>query len=505
MNMINRHRGVIFRTLISFAAAAGIAGLATPASAYKLYDEASCKPGQKWDTSRPVKVRLLADSVTGYLTQRGGTLVDAARLDHDVKAVIDLYNSIPGSSLVLEQDVGITGDSELDSPTKDNFGDQTIVIGFTSTPASSDPSAEAYTKFDPNDGCTRTRAHIAFRKTDSSKSPKLYGWVFGPPDTTDVDGRSFSTNDQPGLGGGIKPITFLGILTHEMGHAVGLDHPLDNYAVMAQNFRTWFREKNHTLGTRLLPDDTAGIRALYDVPSAHIPLDISVTNSWYWPPEAQIATNCKAEVAAVDAAQLAFNQASGLPTKADLFIALQKAKNALDDCTANKAATNALQIDNCMVSSRADDWADKTSVNTSCGVNTSSAFPEVSDQVCPGKQIQVRYTLNNHTNLREVSVKSEVWFSSDTKLDVQDGIDQQSPDIHEDTIKAASSENKGHVFRLPANAIPGPSGQLFVFVRAVPYDAQTGASLWDSDVAQWNNAIMVRHSITVASSVCPPT
>jgi hypothetical protein len=500
--MINRHRGVIFRTLIPFVAAAGIAGLATPASAYNLFDEASCKPGQKWDTSRPVKVRLLADSVTGYLAQRGGTLVDAARLDRDVKAVIDLYNSIPGSGLVLEQDVGITGDSELDSPTKDNFGDQTIVIGFTSTPASS-ASAEAYTNFDPNDGCTRTRAHIAFRKTDSSKSPKLYDWVFGPPDTTDIDGRSFSTGDQPRLPGGTAPITFLGVLTHEMGHAVGLQHPLDDYAVMAQNFRTWFREKDHTLGTRLLPDDTAGIRALYDVPSAHIPLDISVTNSWYKSADAQIPTQCKAKIDAVDAASLAFSQASGLPTKADLYIALQDAKDALRVC---EDGLNAMQVDNCQVSSRADEWnPDKTSgVDTYCGVKTSSAYPKVSQKVCPGKQIQVRYTLNNHTNLRDVLVKSEVWFSSDLKLDVRDGIDQQSPDIHEHTIKAASSENKGDVFRLPANAIPGPGGKLYVFVRAVPYDAQTGASLWDSDVAQWNNAIMVRHFITVDSAVCPP-
>jgi hypothetical protein len=501
MTMIKRHCGVIFRALISLVAAAGIAGLATPASAYKLFDDASCKPGQKWDTSRPVKVRLLADSVTSYLSQRGGTLIDAARLDRDINAVIDLYNSIPGSGLVLERDVPIVGDSELDSPTKDNFGDQTIVIGFTSTAASS-ASAEAYTKFDPNDGCTRTRAHIAFRKTDSSKSPKFYDWVFGPPDTTDVDGRSFSTGDQPRFPGGTVPITFLGVLTHEMGHAVGLQHPLDDYAVMAQNFRTWFREKDHTLGTRLLPDDTAGIRALYNVPGAHIPLDISVTNSWYKSAAAQIPTKCKTEIATVDTASLAFTQASGLPTKADLYIALQDAKDALRDC---EDGLNAMQVDNCQVSSRADTWADKTSgVNAYCGSNTSSTYPTVSQKVCPGKQIQVRYTLNNHTSLREVLVKSEVWFSSDLKLDVRDGTDQQSPDIHEDTIKAASSENKGNVFRLPANTIPGPGGKLYVFVRVMPYDAQTGASLWDSDVAQWNNAIMVRHSITVDPGVCPP-
>ena len=31
---------------------------------------------------------------------------------------------------------------------------------------------------------------------------------------------------------------------------------------------------------------------------------------------------------------------------------------------------------------------------------------------------------------------------------------------------------------------------------------KTGASLWNSDVAQWNNAIMMRQSIRVDSAVC---
>ena len=47
------------------------------------------------------------------------------------------------------------------------------------------------------------------------------------------------------------------------------------------------------------------------------------------------------------------------------------------------------------------------------------------------------------------------------------------------------------------------SGQTrYVFVRAMPYDVKTGASLWNSDVAQWNNAIMMRQPIHVDSSVC---
>ena len=145
------------------------------------------------------------------------------RLDADVKAVIALYNAIPGSSLELVLESGITGDSDLGSPSAENYGTQTIVIGFTdSTLGSKD--AEAWMSPNPSDGCTRTRAHISFRKD--------LRWIFGPPDSNDVDGRSFYTAAQPPIGSSTA-ITFLGILTHEMGHAVGLAHPDDSYAVMA--------------------------------------------------------------------------------------------------------------------------------------------------------------------------------------------------------------------------------------------------------------------------------
>jgi len=43
---------------------------------------------------------------------------------------------------------------------------------------------------------------------------------------------------------------------------------------MAQDFRTWFRGKDG-LVTRLLPDDTAGLLAMYGIPGARKPLDIS--------------------------------------------------------------------------------------------------------------------------------------------------------------------------------------------------------------------------------------
>ena len=275
MTTIHRLYVPFRRALILFAAAAGLIGLAEPAPAYLPFDSTTCNPGQKWDVSRPVKVRFLADSVTDYLNSRGANLIDLDRMNRDVKAVIDLYNAIPGSRLVLEQDTGITGvTSDLPAAEDKNLGSQTIVIGFTKAGLGPKNTAEADTSFPSNDDCTRTRAHIRISKN--------FYWIFGPPDSTEVDGRAFTTNLQPGPGpSGSPPRTFLGILTHEMGHAAGLQHPYAQYAVMAQNFRTWFRGKDEVLHTQLLPDDTAGLVALYGRSGFKPPLDISVTNSWF--------------------------------------------------------------------------------------------------------------------------------------------------------------------------------------------------------------------------------
>lgn len=492
------------RRLVQLAAAVAMLGCATPASAYLLNKASSCSPGQKWDTSRPVQVRLLADSAFDYFNNWRGnaTLADLTRLDADLRAVVDLYNSIPGSRLRLELGQGITGDNDLREPEDENYGTQTIVIGFTTLSAQSSATAEAWAPGADSDGCTRTRAHILFKKT--------FNWIFGPPDDTTADGRSFYTATQKQVGNSLAR-SFLGILTHEMGHAVGLGHPDDDYAVMAQGFRTWFRAPGHVLRTRLLPDDTAGVLALYGNAGATKPLDISVTNSWYKSAEAQF-NECTTQIAAVNAAAAAIRKATGLPVDADfpaenifkgeyaaLFATLANAQDGLQICEDSK---NAMQIDYCKVSSRGDQWVDRLKTDGAfCGVNTrGSAYAPVSDRVCPGSLVQLRYSLNNHTSLRDVLVKSEAWFSSDMQLNAMDGSDTQSSDIREFTVKAADSATIGQMFKVPSSI---PSGQTrYVFVRAVPHDATTGASLWNSDAEPWNNAIMMRHAITVDAGAC---
>src|SRR5262249_42367293 len=144
----------------------------------------SCKPGQTWDTSRHVKVRVLDDSVADYAKIRGtpiGTVRE--QMDRDIDAVIELWNSVPGSRLVLERGSGISGDSDLQLPSQEDFGDNTIVIGFTDGTFADSPDAEAETEDGSSDACTITRRYIRFRKT--SDPSHFFHWTFGPPDNSD--------------------------------------------------------------------------------------------------------------------------------------------------------------------------------------------------------------------------------------------------------------------------------------------------------------------------------
>jgi hypothetical protein len=318
-----------------------------------------------------------------------------------------------------------------------------------------------------------------------------------------VDARHF--------GAGNNPITFLGILTHEMGHAVGLSHAKDHYATMDQGFKTWFRGPNHVMRTGLLPDDMAGILALYSTSQARNHLDISVTRTWFESSAEQ--ADCGAEAAALRAAERDRDQwqvvVAGLPGgRGDVaqaayqaaLNAVAVARSALDSC---ENAFSAKQRYNCEVSSRADLWADREDEDVPCGLNSESgsAYPPASAQVCPGGQVQLRYTLNNHGAFRDADVRAEVWFSTDKELDVRRRREElQSLDVRETFVPAGTSLNMGRVFGVPGSVVEGE--EYWVFVRAVPHDPETGERLFAVDADIWNNVVLIRDKVTVSDAAC---
>jgi hypothetical protein len=467
-----------------------------PAAAYVLNKQASCG-GQRWDISRPVEVRFLWPTFQDYGEQQGWSDWPARMLDavDDVKAVIDLYNSVPGSGLRLEYAGGYLSGDDIGEPEDQVWDDQTIVIGFTNATNANSATAEAWAPGDPDDGCTRTRAHILFNKGQD--------WNFGPPGPSVEDARHF--------GPGNNPITFLGILTHEMGHAVGLSHAKDDYAIMDQAFTTWFRGPNHVMRTQLLPDDMAGILALYGTSQARNHLDISVTRTWFASSADQ--ADCSAEASALRAAErdrdewqvVVASLPSGRGNEAraeydEALIAVGLTRSALETC---ENAFSAKQRYNCEVSSRADLWADREDEEVLCGVNSAqgSSYAPASKQVCPNGQVQLRYTLNNHGAYRDADVQAEVWFSTDSELDVRRRREElQSVDVRETFVPAGSSKTVGQVFRVPSSAVEDED--YWVFVRAVPRDPATGERLWGADVDIWNNVILIRDKVTVSEDAC---
>ncbi len=245
---------------ITRSLALGAALLAAPAGAYDLYNEATCSPGARWNTSSPVQVRLLVDSFVDYWDQQGlsdpiGGLADVME---DIDAVVAEYNSIGGLDLELVVGTHVLYDDNLDPYSTDDFGDQTIVIGFTD--AGSNP---AWANHHPDDVCTYTQSHVYFRKAVL--------WTLGPPPNLDVNGKSF--------GGGTS---FRAVLLHEMGHAVGLAHPESDYAVMDHGTKAWTRGLDEVPQMELLPDDIRGLRALYGNGGANN-FDVSLTNTWFLP------------------------------------------------------------------------------------------------------------------------------------------------------------------------------------------------------------------------------
>lgn len=411
--------------------AVGLALLAgRGAAGYDLYNESTCPPGARYDTGSPVQVRLMVDSFLDYADRQSladptGALADARV---DIAAVVAEYNSIAGLDLELQVGADVAGDDNLDDYGVDDFADQTIVIGFTTA-----TNAPAWAPHDPSDTCTYGQTHVYLGKS--------VDWVLGPPATTDVDGKYF--------GGGTS---FRAVLLHEMGHALGLAHAPDTYAVMDHGTKAWTRGPNDVTQMELLPDDINALRVLYGNGGAN-DFDVSLTNTWFRPE-------------------------SDYP----------------DDAAAH-------QIQYCKVSSRGDAYALREDELVYCGVNVApSAYDTVSDRVCPGRYLQLRYTINNKSD-ETLDIEEQVWLSLDDDLEVNGAaMDLKSPDTRWWTIGAEDSSTIGRVFRVPSSA---PNGTYRIYGRIVPHDPVTGASLWSQDEDQWNNSIRVRGTIVVDSSVCP--
>ena len=439
-------------TRTSLALLTGLFALSTPSDghAYRLFRKAnngdSCSPGQKWGTKKTVKVRYLYDSFQHHMALNGIDVADLsywqnyAAMLQDIEAVVDEYNSVKGIDLELELvDSGILGDTDLEP--SDEYNKHSIIIGFTSDYATSSSTAPAWMKAAADDDCTFSRVHLYFAKYFNNAAQTVRTWDFGIPDVHGIDyweeGKVWGSD-----------LSFRAILLHEMGHALGLRHPTNKYAVMNHGTKTWMTGEDHA-HTELLPDDINGLRALYGNTDAGNS-DISLSNTTYLP-----------------------------------------ASEYEDDDAAH-------QEKNCLVSSRADNW---TAIGNAgyCAtrLTVGSSYQSVGNQICPGEQVQVRYTINNKRD-EQITTYEQLWFSTDSSLDIF--TDRLSSTTRQTNVAANKSKLMSRIFTAPETLAPG---EYHVISYVSPYHPTSGTSLIGSEESIFNNYIPLRGTIEVLDASSP--
>jgi hypothetical protein len=350
--------------------AASLMMLPNDASAARFFNPNTCAPGRNWATNGTVAVRLHLPSMEAVFSPAERVAIAA-----DIQYVIDQVNGVSGSELELDFGVGLTSPTDFD-PKVDIFVN-TIVIGFVDKPN----RAPAWMDGGTSQPCDFTHNNIAFN-TDK-------GWRFGTPEDQGranpwMNGRTFKGD-----------FMFRAILLHEMGHAIGLHHPNNKYAVMDHGEKSWTNGSGD-VEMRYLPDDRVGLRTLYPGPGQEA-VDVTVTDTWFG--------------------------------------------------HANLADPAAQQMHNCKPSRFSGNWVDEEDDTMPfCAPNLLE--PNV---VCPGEFIQVRYTLNNnHDGLRDA--EEHIWFSTDGEWDF---FDRLSPTTRYSTIPGESSDLRTRKFLVPEDIAPG--------------------------------------------------
>ncbi len=276
----------------------------------------------------------------------------------------------------------------------DDFGDQTIVIGFTGLPNQRSPHAEAWTNASKEGDCNIKRVHLVFRQGCEL--------VLRPPPKHECHRQpaflQSSTSANTGSRGTAAYISWHshprnGLRRWSRASCGGLhsDGPGGS--------RPGTAPPNHIVRLQLLPDDMAGLFELYGTSLLGKHQDISVSTRWLRVRRSQATT---------------------------------------------------MQLEGCRPTSLDDRWVNHIDGDEAKG------FKQIDENICPSDVVQLSYSLNNHAMFRDAQVKSEAWFVREKRLDLDQSVDDILGDIREITIKLGTSRRLNQRCRLSVSASERP-------------------------------------------------
>jgi hypothetical protein len=365
----------MFGTMITAGAAiAAAVALASPAGAYQPQTTTSCSSLKFMAPWVHVVVHTTESKASGsQLT----ALVDA--LD-DINATIAKV----GGSAATAYSVTTTTTAFTQGKFVGDFA-PTIHVGFSGSLADGVGGSTVHGPVGAN--CTYNEAQITLPDFDSTvKSVDSNGtvlatwnlWNLGTPGTGYYDASIADSSNALYL----RPIYL-----HELLHALGLHHVGDEFAMLNYGTKAW-ANRSPELMMAPLPDDIAGLRALYPWPTTRY--EVAVLNNWY--------------TAASDPRTPAADARLCAPSLGDKLSSDKFAQYCGDGGPQGQSTT-----------------------------------------VCAGDLLKVRATIANYSTSTAIVTK-QLWFSNDLTWQEADAVSSGS---HTDDVPAGHSVLYGMTFTVP--------------------------------------------------------
>jgi hypothetical protein len=375
---IKRPRGprLLLRAGLALAAVA-VVWTPQPAAAYEPFTLGGSCSALTWTSAPRVVVH------TDELPDGPDFFGDNLRMLVAVNEVNDELNDVAATSAQISSTT--TSSEPFTQEVWFNDATPTIHVGFHD-----DPNGELGSGGPgPTVNCEYDEAHIGFKRAD------LANWNFGTPEDGGQEYYDATQNDISGAR--YFRLSYL----HELLHTFGLDHSDSSYSMMNYGDRPWSDKDT----IRPLPDDVAGLRALYPEPLVGAS-DVAVHNTWY------------TQIGKLNGAAQQEHYCD--PSLGDMFVF---------DMFSEYCA-----------------FAGPDSGST---------------QICWGSELHTRFTVANYST-DEADLTARLWLSPDDEWDPSDKV---SPTRHTYDVSAADSDSESETWEMPNLGIYQDDYYVIVRVR----------------------------------------